>query len=853
MKMNLFHFQLIAIISLLSLINYVFLGTRQIIQSTASKYENSEFLNFFRVPKNYISSISSPCSKSAEIGKAFDNNFNNYWLSAQEGTKCIDSDSGAIYTSLKVNITVKFTKTVFIKNMIYQAYSTSTDLGIGYPETLKVYYSTETGKNAKFTLIDTISSTVTDKKVVFTFTNIIKCNQINIRWEKIHSSTTYPKKATAKELIFLYPETAFLNNTILNTYDKSDYKQLTLTKAFNNLQNLNYMKADLSLYGYNDYMKEYLNRISSLISGSLKYDAKREFSTNSNSKVRMIYQRGDIEKYAKNTLKMAHAGTNRQSMGIYGRSNEKITFYVKASKSTDPMPKIKFAQFIGSWGKWLSKEYNLKVGKNTFFVDNFTLIEWDTTPTIPGGPIYIINPYTSKEQGEISVYVEGGTVFPSFRIGDNEEDYKTQLLNCINLNKKNNKTYFDITELMSDNAMITLKASDAYKIYSDKNNKGPKKNMEEWDSFLKKLYAFDGLQFSTTQPYYNELNKYINIHYQYVQILKGAAAFATDQYVGIFVDEWFRLALDFNIKQIGWGYAHETGHMLDIPERTFGETSNNMISKFYDAELCGNNTWGKNDHQVNKIKYLTSDTITNKIRGCNENNQANCKGYLYHSGLNYLIWWDLESINKGYWGKLDNMYRYNSTLATGLSKEEKMVYFSSLIFQLDLGYYFTRWGLTLTNGNEVFDESSTSSKYNELMKSAISKGLIKTNSKKKFWYVDNNQYKFNAVKVCYANQYAYNIQIEKVIKKGTQYILTLPKVSCVGHLGFEIYESTKLIDFTYSYSYTDKNTYNTGYTPKYKIIAYDRGLNPSKASSYQSYTNSVSLKLMNLNNLLKEN
>lgn len=280
--MNLLHFQLIALISLLSLINYVFLGTRQIIQSTSSKYENSEFLNLFRVPTNYISSISSPCSKSTEIGKAFDDNFNNYWLSSQEGTKCIDSDSGTIYTSLKVNITVKFTKTVSIKNMIYQAYSTSTDLGIGYPETLKVYYSTETGKNAKFTLIDTISSTVTDKKVVFTFSKVVKCIQINIGWEKIHSSTTYPKKATAKELIFLYPETSYLNDTILNTYDKSDYKQLTLTKAFNNLQNLNYMKTGLNLYGYNDYMKDHLNRISSLISGSLKYDAKREFSTNSN-------------------------------------------------------------------------------------------------------------------------------------------------------------------------------------------------------------------------------------------------------------------------------------------------------------------------------------------------------------------------------------------------------------------------------------------------------------------------------------------------------------------------------------------------------------------------------------------
>ena len=95
-------------------------------------------------------------------------------------------------------------------------------------------------------------------------------------------------------------------------------------------------------YGFNDYMREYLDRIGELARGRLNYDPFREFSTKSEDNIRLIHQRDDIEKYARNTLKMAHAGTNRQSMGIYGRSNEKINFYVKASKSTDPLPKIRF-------------------------------------------------------------------------------------------------------------------------------------------------------------------------------------------------------------------------------------------------------------------------------------------------------------------------------------------------------------------------------------------------------------------------------------------------------------------------------------------------------------------------------
>ena len=153
------------------------------------------------------------------------------------------------------------------------------------------------------------------------------------------------------------------------------------------------------------------------------------------------------------------------------------------------MPKIRFAQYIGSWGRWLSKEYQLVAGKNTLVIDNFTLIEGDNTPTFPGGPIYIVNPYTPSEQGEISVYVDGGTVFPSFRIGDDEAKYKYQLSNCIYMNEKNNLTYFDITELMGDNVMLTLRASDAYKIYSS-NNKGPTKKIKRMGLILKRFVSF---------------------------------------------------------------------------------------------------------------------------------------------------------------------------------------------------------------------------------------------------------------------------------------------------------------------------------------------------------------------------
>jgi hypothetical protein len=80
-------------------------------------------------------------------------------------------------------------------------------------------------------------------------------------------------------------------------------------------------------------MKKYIGRINSIYNGTLKYDSKREFSTDPKSKVNIIYQRGNIEKYARDILRLNTAGTNRQAMGIYGRSNEEITVYVKIGNS----------------------------------------------------------------------------------------------------------------------------------------------------------------------------------------------------------------------------------------------------------------------------------------------------------------------------------------------------------------------------------------------------------------------------------------------------------------------------------------------------------------------------------------
>ena len=162
----------------------------------------------------------------------------------------------------------------------------------------------------------------------------------------------------------------------------------------------------------------YIKRIKSVFTGSLTYDPKREFSTNLKENVSPIYQKGDIASYAQKTLKMSCAGTNRQVTGIYGRSNETITITVKRGNKNDPLPSIVCSQYLGN-SSFRGEVHTLKEGTQTIKVENFKFDKGSGSDRIYafGSPLYLINPYTKDRQSQnISVYIEGGTLFPVYRL-----------------------------------------------------------------------------------------------------------------------------------------------------------------------------------------------------------------------------------------------------------------------------------------------------------------------------------------------------------------------------------------------------------------------------------------------------
>ena len=804
--------------------------------SSDSKYLNTEYTSLFQIPLSIMTLFSNGGERSDhELSKAFDNNWDTQWFSeGQQGISYTNPKTNVTYNSLVNNIIITFNKTVIIDKMVYKTDNCNGCEGIGYPLELKIYSKLKTDANkalnpydeSGFTLIDDIVSDFTQDIVLFTFNQTIKCDQIKIEWANLKTySPRFEKFTTAKEIILLFPETEYFNETILNLFSKSDYTQMILNPEFNSVEIIeNMIEKCKDLINFNDEIKDYLKRAKLAAAGSLKFDEKREFTTNQTATRNVIRRRGDIASYSRNILKMAMAGTNRQSMGIYALPGEKITFYV-TGEDNDKLPYIRFTQYIGHYNNWLGTEVALKKGKQSYYCNNFNVSSYSIDAT-PGGPLYISNPYIDEQQSNnVKIYVEGGTLFPTFRLNESEEEYKLFLSEYVLMYINHNTSYLDITELFGYRTMITVPATSAYKIYQDE-NKGPLKNLQTWDEYIKKLFIYDGIEYETSQPHYDIRNTYINLHVRYSQPF--GAAYAGYEHIGIFSDGWINTAI--YAETFGWGFAHEIGHTMDINERTVSENSNNMISKYDDAYLRKDGSRGEFDKS---LEYLTLDDVDVLQRGCTTDS---CKGYFTNLQMNFLVWWYLESFNPGYWGKLDNMYRYDYSLSEGMTRTERLIFFSNIIMGIDLGYYFNRWGFFLNNEG-IFNPDNTTTEYQEKMDEYINNGKIDKNTQYKFWYIDYKEYLYivEGGEGCYKDSTKYDIQIKNIFYiDNSKTILLLPEVNCKGHLGFEIYENDKLIGFTYENNFVDTNTYSSDYVQKYKIIAIDRKLIQSKESEVKS-------------------
>ena len=793
-----------------------------------TKYNNWNYLKVYKIPNSMMDIKSNGDEMyNHDLLYAFDEDFETFWES-------FDYQKDTFLN----NIIITFSKTITFNRIVYKAPTINDIEGVGYPNLLNIYYKIRnpdgslSESESDFLLFDSIISETTDNKVVFNLNEEVICDQIKLEYSIIEQSQNINFVwATASEIMLLIPENEKLNK-LIDLFHNNDYTYLNVNEEY--YEQIFDIEQELEDYiNTYDHIKEMVDRAEKIINGELKFEKRREFTTNQKASMNVIYQYGDVRRYSRNVLKMKRGGTNRQCTGIYGFSGDNITIYVQAKKDNN-LPSIRFSQYIGKSTNFLSNLFKLKKGKNILQIPNFDISEISVNIK-SGGPLYIENIYTEEEQSQdIKIYIENGILFPLFRINDNEEEFKNILSQYILDYHNNLDSYYNIMELYSKRITITLNATFGDEIYNIQ-GESPQKNLLIWDEIMKYFYIFDGIQFEKNEPYYDPKNEYINIHIRYSVPVLGSAAFASNEHIGIFYKDVFTFSL-LSYIEIGKTLSHEIGHMIDLDQRELAERTNVVLEEYAIQTIYKNIYHRDNIERLHED--IAPDNIDNLKRFCGSRHE--CKGFFINTNgyvYTHYTWWAIESFNPGYWGKLDNLYRYNSSLISLMNKNEAMVFLTSLIVGFDMGYYFERFGLAMDN-IKIFNNSEVSQKYKESMEKAINEGLIKTNIYKKYWYADSEQYNYtlNNGKGCYKNNNNYKIEIKEIKKDSLKgiYNITLPLINCEGHLGFEIIENNIIIGFSNKLFFIDKNEYPENYNPKYKIVAYDRLLD-YKESNYKNY------------------
>lgn len=795
---------------------YAQANSSTLVLNNDDKLLTDTYLDLYSIPNDFFSySNNGGELTNNQLSKAFDKNFNTCFKSSQDNNVSY-TENGVTKPNFINYIDITFNQNVEINRLLYGTENSGTTRG--YPIQLNLYYYS----NNEWVLIDNYVTNETSKMVLFDFGQTITTNKFRFEYEKV--STKHKYVATAREIILLQPEIFY--DQFCSIF--SDYAQTKLSDNFNTLSKLNTFEEQVKdNLNFNSAFKPILERAKKILFGNIGFDARRELSTNSTA-TNKIAQNGDILSYSRNVLKMSSFGTNRQVSGILVKPDEVLNVYVEADEG-QPLPRIQFSQNYGHWSKWLSGERQLVRGKNTFIVPNLKNDRY-TVETVSGGAVYIINPYASEQQnGSVKLYFEGGEFYPVYKKGDDENTFKKQLEEYVEKLTNNPNETLDICEIVSDHIIFSALASSANRIYK---NFSPKQTTLNWDSYLEKLLTFGGVDFDEDAEYYNPMNKYINANVRVSQPFAGAAAYAASDHIGIYTS-WETSG--FYASGFGWGMSHELGHAFDIPERTIGETTNNMFSKFNETAIEKTATRGD---FVQTLNALSSDLV-------------DTSDYFNSNRYNYLIWWYIESYQKGFWGNLEKCYRgQNAKLATllsdttfqtsytALNKTEKNVFLSSLVTGIDLSYYFERWGFNLSTSENVFNLENASESFKQCISKATTLNYISNTNKPKLWYQDTKQY--NYVKEGSSYSFSDSCAIKKVFKSNDGISILLDTISSPNHLGYEILEGNetdgyKVIGFTYNNCFVDTNTYANDYTPTYKVRAFDRQFNCTNYSEKSTY------------------
>ena len=459
-----------------------------------------------------------------------------------------------------------------------------------------------------------------------------------------------------------------------------------------------------------------------------------------------------------------------QALGYSVKAGQKIDVYMGRNENKKVV--LAYEQHYGESGSYLSKEIELKPGRNTISIEKLDNFDFNYEK---GGNLYVrVTDNVDSSNAEIKVRVSGATEIPHLDLNNHLEDVN-YLVNNPNSkealeikeklkayiesleahvqtmqskypksatesdNTKNIYTYdkdtsvLNSTNIEGDRFTLTLPAQDVYdgitegtdgKVYKQVENLY--KTVLAWEQIIQITNAKKGVfekvadfnndgqindDDTNSKDYQNNKASKRRVNVKYQRMFIGAFMYASGHHVGIDVgsskdlmkgvpfkfDENGHVTNPDEARLFGWGISHEIGHKADIGDRTYSETSNNILS------LITQTFDGKDKSRLeeNGIYPKIYKKVTSNSVGVSQD-AATLLGMFWQLQLAYEPGYTSEMLkrnndgnltNDSYYAKMNRLYRSLTDAEKALDKDQLLIRKASEAAGKDLTDFFESWGL----------------------------------------------------------------------------------------------------------------------------------------------------------------
>ncbi|WP_315792591.1 NPCBM/NEW2 domain-containing protein [Paenibacillus sp. BIC5C1] len=730
----------------------------------------------FKMNTTHIKSITNNGGNysSSTINKAIDGELNTHWETGKPNSSTFTNE-----------VVFLLDEATTLDRIVYAARQTGAK-GKGFAQEFEIY-SSMTDAGDDFTLVTSgeykgSTGDVVEMKFAPTAFKRIKFvfKKANQDWASAAEFAFYKKDAVSDKMNKLFTD---------NTYSQ-------VSGEFNTVEKITSLENEAVAHPLYSQFKAQLDLAQKIVSGELQTEGL----------IITAEQHGDMKKHAQQNLRFS-MGTNNQPTGLIAMPGDTINVYVDVS-STDQVPSLIFSQQEGAWNSW-AKGVQLRPGKNTIVVPENPTTSAYAHDVTKGGPIYIVNPYTSEEQGQAPrIRFEGAERFPMMTQDTDPAEFKA-LLNDYKQRLDADKTahpnvkdreMIDVVEMVSNRIIFTGTTTQAYNAFITK-NQNPLDTLTGYDVWINRLFDYFGLDGRNVNHDPKLIRENIRLMQPY------GAMYAAGDHTGIQAETVALMLEDFSKVYPGWGLSHEIGHRMAVGEREYGEVSNNMLPMLLSVERNSIDT--RIPFESDIYKYVIQE---NKVA-------MEQQGLFARLGA----FWQLELAHPGYWAQLNSLYRDRKvSLPNGeSSRQQYLVEFSSEVLGQDLSSFFARHGFTVNPETKL--------------------KVSKYPASNKLWYLNNSVVSYEGTGMATKNVPIHvNISSNEAVKTNTL-TFNMDKAYKEDFLGYEIYRDNVLVGFTAKNQFIDNNIDGTqNYT--YRIVGYDKRLNTLSPVEVKAFKPTLSVE-----------